>query len=208
MHVYCAPLSSTLCKLAPDRWDIPMMRFCTCFSLPLLRVLYPVCDNTSNNNFLVKFQDWPIHSYICCCCLHSACILRGNIWQFWWSMCDAIGQSRHTKEIFVTFTRHQWTFWHEDWPFVWYFILLKTNAVIHEVDCKIDLKIVTAKVLFSYRFNCLGPFPALLTRYRHCLQHHCRHHRHCHCCRCHVVVVVVVAANILAQGQWRQGQWG
>ncbi len=65
MHVYCAPLPSTLCKLAPDRWDIPVMRFCTCFSLPLLWVLYPVCDNTSNNDFLVKFQDWPVHSYIC-----------------------------------------------------------------------------------------------------------------------------------------------
>ncbi len=30
-YVYRTPLSSTLCKLALYRWDIPMMRFCTFF---------------------------------------------------------------------------------------------------------------------------------------------------------------------------------
>ncbi len=50
------------------------------------------------------------------------------------------------KETFLTFTWHQGSFWHKARPLLSYSIPLTLNAIIHEVDCQIDLKIMTAKV--------------------------------------------------------------
>jgi hypothetical protein len=119
------------------------------FSTYLLSVTHPAIPSQFHT------QTDSIFCTVICLEMSTTFELHRNSCFLWW-MCNASGDSIQAKKGFATIAWDKWALLHQVWSLCTRPIPMKTNTVVHDGQCKINLKIVMTTMVIQI------PFPLFL----------------------------------------------